>query len=103
MRKLHSSLLFSQHEPVQIKPYLQVNDAETLLDFSIRGMGIVKTHEYVVRDALNKGLLVEVLPSFSQEEIPIYVAYLQRRILSRKIRCFIDFVQERLPEGKSWK
>ncbi len=103
MRKLHSALLFSQHEPVQIKPYLQVNDAEILLDFSVQGMGIVKTHEYVVRDALSKGLLVEVLHSFSQEEIPIYVAYPQRRILSRKIRCFMDFIQERLPQGKKWK
>lgn len=103
MRKLNSALLFTNHEPVQIKPYLQVNDAETLLDFTLRGMGIMKTHEYVVRQSLDQGRLLEILQPFSQEEVPIYVAYPQRRILSRKIRCFIDFVQELLPREKTWK
>ncbi len=103
MRKQNASLLFSNHSPVQIKPFLQVNDAETLLNFAIKGMGIMKTHEYVVSEAIDLGLLIEILNPFSQEEVPIYVAYPQRRILSRKIRCFIDFVQERLPKEKKWK
>jgi len=103
MRKPNSTLLFSDHEPVQIKPYLQINDAETLLDFTIQGMGIMKTHEYVVSEAIQQGKLVEILKPFSQEEVPIYVAYPQRRILSRKIRCFIDFVEAGLLKQKQWK
>ena len=102
MRKPNGALLFSNHEPVQIRPYLQVNDAETLQDFTVQGLGIMKTHEYVVSEAISQGALIEILKPFSQEEVPIYVAYPQRRILSRKIRCFIDFVEERLPKEKKW-
>lgn len=103
MRKPNSTLLFPNHEPVSVKPYLQVNDAETLLDFTMQGMGIMKTHEYVVSEAINQGKLIEILKPFSGEEVPIYVAYPQRRILSRKIRCFIDFIEECLVKEGLWR
>lgn len=97
MRKPNSLLYFKNEDPVQVRPYLQVNDAETLLQLTLQGLGIMKTHEYVVREAIDNGQLIEVLNSFSEEQIPIFLAYSQRRILSQKIRCFIDFVTERIP------
>jgi DNA-binding transcriptional LysR family regulator len=102
MRKPNSVLSFPGGEAVTVKPFLQVNDAETLLDLTMQGMGIMKTHEYVVAEAIVKGHLVEILKPYSKEMIPIFVAYPQRRILSRKIRCFIDFVLSHLPEAEVW-
>jgi DNA-binding transcriptional LysR family regulator len=58
-------------------------------------LGIVKLHEYVVKDHLTQGTLKELLPS-SRSPLPIYIAYPQRRYLSSKVRCFIDFVVERV-------
>lgn len=102
MRKPNSALYFHNHEAIHLKPHLQVNDAETLLELTLQGLGIVKTHEYVVSDAIAKGYLVEILASYSQEKIPIFAAYPQRRILSQKIRCFMDFFIQRLPE-EAWQ
>lgn len=102
MRRTNSLLTFADHEQVKVSPYLQVNDAETLLELTIKGMGIVKTHEYVVQDAIKKGKLVEILDRYSQEKIPIYLAYPERRIPSRNSRAFIDFILSYLPQNQNW-
>lgn len=77
-------------------PCLLVNDVETMLSLAADGTGIIKTHLYVVEEAIKKGDLVEILKEASKETLPIYVAYSQRRFLSSKIRCFIDFVLKNL-------
>ena len=80
-------------ETFGITPYLTVNDAETMLRLAQEGLGIVKLHEYMVRDMLQNGILVEVLSSYAKNDIPLFVAFPQRRYIPSKVRCFIDFVQ----------
>lgn len=92
----------AHQETQQVSPYLQVNDAETLLELTIKGLGIVKTHEYVVAQALKKRQLVEILGSHSSEKIPIYLAYPERRIPSKKTRLFIDHILAHLPLNQTW-
>lgn len=97
MRKPSDALWFHGQEPICLQPGLSVNDVETMLGLAIEGLGIIKVHEYMVKEAIEKGELVEVLKGFSTQRVPIFVAYLQRRIASSKIRCFIDYVLKNLP------
>jgi DNA-binding transcriptional LysR family regulator len=92
MRQPNDVIAFAQQQIVRLNPYLRINDAETMRHLAEQGMGIAKLHYYVVQDALQKGKLKEVLSSYMQGEIPLYVAYLQRRYIPAKMRCFIDFV-----------
>ncbi len=96
MRKPDDELVFSNKEQISITPYLRINDAEAMLDLACNGIGIVKLHEYVVIDAIQKGLLVEVLPSYTQEKVPIFVAYPPHRYIPSKVRCFINFIEKKL-------
>lgn len=89
----HHYITHAMRKPEMISPYLHINDVETMVELAVKGLGIIKTHAYMVEDAVAKGKLVEILADYSKEEVPIYVAYPQRRILSRKIRVFIDFIQ----------
>lgn len=98
MRRPSNALSFQGEEPIHLQPYLSVNDVETMLLFTLEGLGIIKTHDYIVRDAIARGELVEILHGFSAEKIPIFAAYPQRRILSSKIRCFIDYIVQKLPK-----
>ena len=96
MRKPSNELLFLKGEVVTITPYISVNDAQTMLNFGLDGIGIVKLHHYVVKEYLEKGFLKELLIPYNNSEIPIYVAYPQRRFVASKVRCFIDFITEKI-------
>lgn len=96
MRKPDNELLFNDKETITVSPYIRVNDAQTMLNFALEGLGIVKLHHYVVKSHLEQGSLQEILTSFSHSDIPIYVAYLQRRFIASKVRCFIDFISEKM-------
>lgn len=60
------------------------------------GLGIVKLHEYLVQKALQDGQLEKVLEEYSECDLPIYIAFLQRRYMPAKVRCFIDFVTSKI-------
>lgn len=96
MRQPNDELLFSNNQKVSLHPYLQVNDADTMLYFALEGMGIIRLHRYVVKDQLEQGKLLQLLSAFKEPEIPLYVAYPQRRFISSKVRCFVDFVIENM-------
>lgn len=96
MRKPDNELLFRDKEVVTITPYIRVNDAQTMLNFALEGLGIVKLHHYIVKEYIERGSLQELLTAYNNSEIPIYVAYPQRRYISSKTRCFIDFIVEKI-------
>lgn len=96
MRKPDNELLFHDKEVVTITPYIRVNDAQTMLNFALDGLGIVKLHHYVVKKHLEQGALQELLTSYKNSDVPIYVAYPQRRFIASKVRCFIDFITEKM-------
>lgn len=99
MRKPDNELLFHHHEPTTVKPYIRVNDAQTMKQFALDGLGIVKVHQDIVRQSLEEGSLIEILTAYKEKEIPIYVAYPQRRFVSSKTRCFIDFILEKITQS----
>lgn len=96
MRKPDNEIIFRSNEIITINPFIRVNDSQTMLNFALDGLGIVKLHHYVVKEHIERGTLQEVLMAYNNLEIPIYVAYPQRRFISSKIRCFIDFFTKSL-------
>ena len=59
------------------------------------GMGIGALPKWLVDDAVARGELVPLFPLDKPSPI-LYAAYMNRAFLSVKIRCFIDFLSERL-------
>lgn len=96
MRKPDDELQFNKNESIILKPYIRVNDAQTMLNFALAGLGIAKLHHYVVKEHIERGELQEVLGAYTKGEIPLYVAYPQRRYIAAKVRCFIDFITNKI-------
>lgn len=90
MRKPDNVLLFKEAKIV-LEPILWLNDSRAMCECAIQGMGIVKLHDYIVADALQNKLLIEILPKFSEPKQPVYLYYQHSRYLQPKIRRFIDF------------
>lgn len=95
MRRPDDVVEFDNGKSVTVQPYIRVNDAQAMLEFALGGLGIVKLHRYVVQKHLEAGKLRELFIAENKKEIPIYVAYQQRRFVPSKIRCFIDFFVEK--------
>jgi DNA-binding transcriptional LysR family regulator len=96
MRNPNNELTFKDGSRIKLQPYMLLNDAETMMRVAIDGLGIIKLHYYVVKEAIEKGELVEILGNQVENNIPLYVAYLSRRYVPNKVRSFIDFFTKRI-------
>lgn len=71
---------------------LVVNDAESVLAATLAGIGISRPLEFMVKDYIERGNLVEVLPDWNQSFWPAYVYYPSRAHPSPGLSSFVDFV-----------
>ncbi len=96
MRKPDNIIQLRNDKRICVKPTLLLNDCQVMLECAIRGMGIVMLHDYIVRDVINKGSLVEILSDYQEPEKPVYLYYQHQRYLQPKIRHCIDFFTQKI-------
>jgi DNA-binding transcriptional LysR family regulator len=75
-------------------PRLITNSADAALNYAERGGGLTRVMAYQAADALKAGRLRVVLQKFEQPVLPIHIVYPTSRLLSAKVRAFIDLVTE---------
>lgn len=73
---------------------LLANSPSLQLRFALRGMGIVRLPERIVRHELAQGQLVPVMASWRADSLSIH-ALTTTRALPAKVRLFIDFLTSR--------
>lgn len=61
---------------------------------ALQGFGMVQTARFMALPHLEAGDLVEVLPQWKPQSVPISLLYPQSRQLSPKVRVFSDWVAE---------
>ena len=75
---------------VRLTPQLRTGSGEAALDRALAGGGITAAFCYQVAEQMRSGTLVEVLEPFSPEPVPIQAVFPTSRLLSRRVRAFID-------------
>lgn len=73
---------------------LMTNSADAAIQYAVAGGGLTRVLAYQAAEALKRGRLKIVLAKFEQPPFPIHVVYLTSRLLSAKVRAFIDLVVE---------
>src|SRR5690606_41200835 len=63
------------------------------------GMGICLLPDYVAAPALQRGSLVRLLPNFRLPEKHIHALYPSRRFLDAKVKTWVDFLKQELPQA----
>lgn len=76
-----------------------VNVAEALAGAARAGMGVCLLPGYVAAPALRQGELVRLLPERRLHVRQIYALYPSRRFLDAKIRTWVEFLKEELPQA----
>jgi DNA-binding transcriptional LysR family regulator len=87
-------------ESVTTKGRLQVTEVGTMLGACLASVGIARVKAIGIRDLLEKGLLVELLPDWRGEPFPLYALYPSRHLPAAKVRAFIEFVVSAI-DGRS--
>ena len=73
---------------------LTVNSTETYQAACIAGLGIIQVPRVGVRDALRTKKLVEILPQYRAEPMPVSLIYPHRHNLSRRVHVFMEWLTE---------
>lgn len=111
--RLHSMLAFTGLMPnrewrfrdgrsgnsVSFVPRLEINDAVASIAAAEMGDGITVALSYMVADKIREGHLIPVLESVTPPPVPVHLVYPQSRLISPKMRAFIDFAAPRLRDA----
>lgn len=90
--------VFKDGKPVlvSVRPRLTVNDAGAALAAAMDGNGVAPALSYMVKRQVADGRLVVALKSLSPPPVPVHLVYPAGRLLSAKVRAFVDFARPRL-------
>lgn len=85
-----------EEEQVATSSRYRVNNALAIREALTLGSGIGVCPEWLVRDLLDSGELVRVLPDWSASPQDLYLLYPSRRFQPLRARLFIDFAIEQI-------
>lgn len=73
---------------------LTVNSTQAYKDACLAGLGIIQVPRAGVREFLRQGTLIEILPQYRAEPMPVSLIYPHRRNLSRRVHLFMNWLSE---------
>jgi len=87
-------------ESPQLEGVFCSNNSEVLCEAACHGAGIALLPEFVASGPLGAGRLERVLEGFEPPPFTLYALYASRRLVPRKIRLLLEFLQENLSVGR---
>src|SRR5262249_9996678 len=85
-----------------IAPRFVTNVADAAIRYAEADGGLTRVLAYQAAEAIRQGRLRIVLQRFEQKPLPIHVVYPTSRLLSAKVRAFIDLVVETADWKCAW-
>lgn len=82
---------------VKVTGRMQANVADPIRIAAVNALGLIMLPEYIVGRDIEKGKLQVILQEFSISPMEIHAVYPHRKYLSAKVRDFLDFLQEWMP------
>ncbi|WP_338760639.1 LysR family transcriptional regulator [Massilia sp. METH4] len=79
---------------VQMPGVIALNDGNAYVQAGLAGLGIVQMTDYLLLQHVREGRMVQVLPDWTSDPLPIHIVYPQNRHLSAKVRVFVEWVAE---------
>ena len=79
---------------VALAPRLSTNSADAAVQYAEQDGGLTRVLAYQAADAIKNGRVKIVLADFELPVMPIHLVYPTSRLLSAKVRTFVDLVAE---------
>ena len=88
---------------VRLEPRVRMNTNDAAVELAVRGGGMARLISYQVAPYVADGRLQVVLDAFEMPSQPVHVVHQEGRLVSAKVRAFVDFVAQGLrQELASW-
>lgn len=90
-------------KPVSVPVHSRMvsNSGAVLRHAALAGMGIMLQSSFSVKDDFDSGRLVQLLPEHRLGQLSVMMVYPSRRLLSAKVRGFVDFMSEQFPQPQA--
>lgn len=89
------------------KECVRINDLDAQLIAVKQGLGFALLPDWLVAQSIKEGDLAVLLPEWgvqqTERQSAVWFVYPPKRIVSSKVRCFIDFIVERIGADPYWK
>jgi DNA-binding transcriptional LysR family regulator len=86
---------------VPISSRMVSNSSAVLRQAALAGMGIMLRSSFMLENDLESGRLVQLLQGHHLGELSVMMVYPSRRLLSAKVRSFVDFMNDQFPHPES--
>lgn len=87
---------FGESLYVRVQPVLVSNQIDSLLEAAKRGLGIARVISYQSQADIQSGELVSLLEDYLPEDIPVQFLYPHSRLLSPRVRGFLEVLSPKL-------
>ena len=87
---------------IAIRPVLASDDGDVLLAAASAGMGLAVLPNWLVAPAVASGALVQALPGWGSQPVPIQAVHTGRRQMPAKTRLFLDHLAAHLAKA-AWR
>jgi DNA-binding transcriptional LysR family regulator len=94
--------LFSPDEAGQTLPIspVLISEGVTSVREAVRdGLGVALLPDWLIKNELDSGQLVRVLPKWKAKDLPVHVVYPGQRVLPTRVSAFIDFAVRYLTDA----
>jgi len=83
----------------QVTSRVLCNNSEMMISLCLAGQGIIRMPLFNLSEEVNKGLLVPIFEDFMPVNIGVYLVYPSRKNMPAKVKCFIDYIVEKLGDN----
>jgi DNA-binding transcriptional LysR family regulator len=81
-------------QSIKVHGDFRANSGMTIRAAALEGAGIASVPAFLIREDIETGRLIQLLSQFAPEPIGISAVYPSARLLSRKVKLFVDFLQQ---------
>jgi LysR family transcriptional regulator for bpeEF and oprC len=79
---------------VDVDAHMLINDAESVIQAAVAGLGIIQAPHCLAACALDKGLLEIIMTDTISTGSNLWIVYPQKRHLSARVQAFIEWTSE---------
>ena len=83
---------------VKFNPRMRTDNLYAMKNSVIQGIGIGIGSSWVMRDDLDAGKLINLVPDWAASSLPVNLVYPYARFYPAKLRCFVSSMKQLLPE-----
>jgi DNA-binding transcriptional LysR family regulator len=93
-----------QHISVPVSGNTRADNGESLRQLAVAGLGLARLATFIVDDEIRGGRLVPVLEDYHPNDtLAVYAVFFDQKYMPARIRCFVDFLVEKLGGGANDK